>query len=550
MAIQRIELTEWLPDQPGLTGALTDAKNVVSQQVGYGPFPSAVNFSEAASDNLISVYGAREPNGDTELFTASLANIYSVSGVGVLTNVSYLTGTYDQSGTTTLTVTSNGHKLKTGDSVYLDFTSGTATDGQFTVTVTDANTFTVTTTSATTTGNVTIKPSSSGYTTASNERFRFTQFGDVVIATNNSQRLQSWTLGTSTAFRNLSDDAPIAKFITVVRDFVVCANVKESGTQQQYRVQWSGLNDETTWTSSQVTQSDYQDLPDGGQIVGIRGGEFGVIFLERAIYRMSYIGTPFVFQFDNISRNKGCSVAGSIAQYAGITFYLSDDGFYMCDGQQVIPIGTEKVDRWFFANAAASDFPNMSAAVDPLRKLVLWNFLAIDGTRKLIIYNFATKKWTYAIAGSSYISEATTAALTLDQIDSISASIDALDQSLDSPLFLGGKYFLGGTLDTRVITYTGTYLTGNIQTGDIGSQRSVITLVRPQIDNGSASISVASRQQLDDEIVYGTAVQASSENRVSLRSGGNYHRIQITPTGNNWKNAVAVDIDVVGQGVR
>ena len=294
MATQRIELTEWLPDQPGLTGALTDAKNVISQQVGYGPFPSATNFSEAASENLISLYGAREPDGDTQMFTAGLSKIYAVSGVGGLTDVSYFTGTYAQSGTTTLTVTSNGHKLKTGDSIYLDFTSGTATDGTFTVTVSDANTFTVTTTSATTSGNVTIKPSASGYTTASRERFRFTQFGDVVITTNNAQRLQSWTLGTSTAFHNLSDDAPIAKFITVVRDFVVCANIKESGTQQQYRVQWSGLNDETTWTSSQVTQSDYQDLPDGGQIVGIRGGEFGVIFLERAIYRMTYIGTPFV----------------------------------------------------------------------------------------------------------------------------------------------------------------------------------------------------------------------------------------------------------------
>ena len=153
-------------------------------------------------------------------------------------------------------------------------------------------------------------------------------------------------------------------------------------------------------------------------------------------------------------------------------------------------------------------------------------------------------------AGSDYISEATTAALTLEQIDSISASIDALDQSLDSPLFLGGKYFLGGTLSTKVITYTGSYLTGNIQTGDIGSQRSVITLIRPQIDNGSASVAVASRQQLDDDISYGTAVSASSENRVSLRSGGNYHRIQIVPTGNNWKNAIAVDVEVIGQGVR
>ncbi len=47
-----------------------------------------------------------------------------------------------------------------------------------------------------------------------------------------------------------------------------------------------------------------------------------------------------------------------------------------------------------------------------------------------------------------------------------------------------------------------------------------------------------------------TAVAADSENRVSLRSAGRYHRIQIVPTGADWKNAVAVDVDVVGQGIR
>lgn len=38
MATQRIQLGEWMPDQSGITGALTNAKNVVSQAVGYGPF--------------------------------------------------------------------------------------------------------------------------------------------------------------------------------------------------------------------------------------------------------------------------------------------------------------------------------------------------------------------------------------------------------------------------------------------------------------------------------------------------------------------------------
>jgi hypothetical protein len=65
-----------------------------------------------------------------------------------------LTGTYSQTGTT-VTVTITGHGYITGQLAFLDFTTGTAVDGLYTVTVTDANTFTVTQASRTTSGNVT-----------------------------------------------------------------------------------------------------------------------------------------------------------------------------------------------------------------------------------------------------------------------------------------------------------------------------------------------------------------------------------------------------------
>jgi hypothetical protein len=66
------------------------------------------------------------------------------------------TGTYNVPGSTTCTVTIANHGLTTGTRVYLDFTSGTATDNTFEVTVVDDNSFTVTVTSATTSGNVTM----------------------------------------------------------------------------------------------------------------------------------------------------------------------------------------------------------------------------------------------------------------------------------------------------------------------------------------------------------------------------------------------------------
>ena len=67
-----------------------------------------------------------------------------------------LSGTYNIPGSTTCTVTITAHGLATGDRVWLDFTSGSAVDNVYEVTVTSANAFTVTTASLTTNGNVTM----------------------------------------------------------------------------------------------------------------------------------------------------------------------------------------------------------------------------------------------------------------------------------------------------------------------------------------------------------------------------------------------------------
>lgn len=479
MGTARIDFGSWLPDQPGLAGNLTEAKNVIPQAVGYGPLPSAATFSAAASENLRSLVAGKQPNGETKLFAAGTTKIYDVSSVGVLTDVS----------------------------------------------------------------------KSGGYTTATGDKFRFTQFGNSIIGTNNSEKLQVWTLGSSTAFADLSASAPIAKYITVVRDFVVVANTYESGNKP-FRVRWSGLNDETSWTESTTTQADHQDIPDGGQIVGIRGGEFGLVLLERSIHRMSYVGAPYYFQFDNISRGKGCAAAGSIGQYQGLTFFLSDDGFYLCDGQTVTPIGAEQVDRWFYDTCDEGDFATMSSAVDPIRKLVMWNFKGKDDVRYLLIYNFATKKWSYGLAMTDYIAEASTANATVEGLDSISGSIDTMTTSWDSAVYLGGKFFLGGTSGAYVMVYNGASQTAEIITGDFDARgRSLITLARPQIDGGAANVSVASRDLLSDSLSYGDVVASDDDNRAPLRASGKYHRIKITPTG-SWKTAIAVDLEVQAQGTR
>ncbi len=84
------------------------------------------------------------------------ANTTAATRNVIFANNSTLTGTYNIPGSTTCTVTITNHGLATRDRVYLDFTTGTATDNIYAVTVTGANTFTVTTASLTTSGNVTM----------------------------------------------------------------------------------------------------------------------------------------------------------------------------------------------------------------------------------------------------------------------------------------------------------------------------------------------------------------------------------------------------------
>jgi hypothetical protein len=334
--------------------------------------------------------------------------------------------------------------------------------------------------------------------------------------------------------------------VTTVRDFVVAANV----VGEESTVYWSDLNDEADWTPSATSQSDSQVIADGGDIRGITGGEFGLVLLEKAISRMSYVGAPLFFQFDTIARNIGCYASSSIAQFGNLVFFLSDDGFYVCDGQTVTPIGAEKIDRYFFTFADQSKIDEMSSSIDVIRKLIIWQYTDIFAQKRLIIYNFQTKKWSEGTTTSTYVSTLAQAGVTLEGLDTY-GTVDSIDTSFDSRIWAGGKFVLAGVKDAKIITFTGSNKSGYVTTGDIGNgNQSIIMLAKPKVDTGSASVSVASRALLNEVPSFGTAVAADSENRVSLRAGGKYHRVRVFPSGANWKTAAGVEIDLVPQGGR
>jgi hypothetical protein len=556
MAISRITFGEWTPDQPGLANGLQKAENVFSKAIGYGAINAAEDYSAAASENLNNVVAGKTAAGATVVFAGGATKLFKLdtgdlSLDSVVKASRTITNVVKTSGTVTIT-TSAAHGFSIGDSVTVAATSNTAVNGTFTVdTVPTTTTFTylqsgsnIPTTADT--GTVSFQ-----YTTPTNQRWRFTQFGNVLIAANGGNRLQGYNLNSSTTFQDLAADAPQSRYVTVVRDFVVSAYVNSS-TVYPYRVQWSALGDESNWANSATTQADFQDIPDGGSIVGLTGGEFGLVFMDRSIHRMTYVGSPLVFQFDNISRNLGCYEANSIVQYGGTSFFLSDDGFYACDGQQLIPIGNEKVNRYFFSDVDEGSLSLMSAAVDPFRKLVVWAYASQSSATvdKLLIYNYQTGKWTSGTTDASRVASSSTPSFDLEGMD-VFGNLEQIMSSFDDRVWLGGKMQFAGVKNTKIVTFTGNGNTAIIETGDIEMPgvTSAITLAKPIVDGGSGNVALVSRRLLSEQVVFGTQTVADSENRVSIRGIGRYHRLQLTPTG-QWTNTVGIDVDMNPLGSR
>jgi len=90
-----------------------------------------------------------------ELTNKSIIELYSVElKPNVHFKATAQTGTYSQSGTT-ITISATGHGMPVGTIVVLDFTSGNASDGVYTIQTESTNQFTVTATgSESTSGNV------------------------------------------------------------------------------------------------------------------------------------------------------------------------------------------------------------------------------------------------------------------------------------------------------------------------------------------------------------------------------------------------------------
>lgn len=377
-------------------------------------------------------------------------------------------------------------------------------------------------------------------------RWRFTQFGDVAIAVNGGPTYAVDLLaGTASAL----DGAPTATDVATVRDFVVYGGANGNDAL----VQWSGFNDYTKNTPGR-DQAGFQPMLDGGGVQGICGGEYGIIVQRSSVRRMTYTGGDFVWQFDVIAPEVGAISKGSIAQSGRRVYFLSDRGFMYCDGNNVTPIGAERVDDTFFKSYSRAQLDTMYAAIDPRRTTVAW--LVPGSPGKLWVYNWQLDRWTIIALDAIGLFRGFTSSITLEQLNTLyPGGLDTIPFSLDSTRFSGGDpLLLLANAQGAIGALSGSNMAASLTTAYVeyaDGRGTRLRAIRPITDaTDGITITMDCRQRLGDITVLTSRSTLMPSGDVPVRASGRYIALTMAmDAGAVWQSVQGVEpIYAVGGG--
>ncbi len=342
---------------------------------------------------------------------------------------------------------------------------------------------------------------------------------------------------------------PAAKFAAVVRSQLLLGYTYESSTYYPNRVWWSAFDDFEGWTSG-TNQAGSSDLQQGGEVTGIVGGEYGLIFQAKAVTRVNYIGSPSVWEFDPIDTRRGAIAPGSIVKAGRDVYFYSDQGFMAVrDGSVVEPVG-RVIERWFkqeselegSGTTTAEWTDRVRGVYDEVSGYIVWAWNdggnSDDSNSRLLFFNTnlpPDEAWsTSTIAAHSLYAEP--AQLASDTLmvfgigmitgaDGGTFTIDTITDTKDQ-FALDGKLVTGTIFNESRLTYLSearAYITSAPGTG-LGGEYDVTPLYLTQLMG-------------DENFTTGTTVSSDEYGKTDHNLEARYIRLQFDITGNRWAKA-------------
>lgn len=221
------------------------------------------------------------------------------------------------------------------------------------------------------------------------QRWRFTQFGDDLLAFSSGQ-IPQFALGPTGTFAVLGGLPDHAPLVVSVAGFVVLGD----GTF------WysSAAGTDNNWTPSVQTLAATGALYDfPGPITAVTQILRNIaMFKGTAMWIGKFIGPPTTWQFDVVSENVGTFGQESVVSLSDSLAFLGTDDFYVCSGYAPQRIPNSPI-AWFFDNADPARLANVLGRYDSINSVIWWHFQSpTAGTTaydRYVAYNIRAQRW-------------------------------------------------------------------------------------------------------------------------------------------------------------
>jgi hypothetical protein len=283
------------------------------------------------------------------------------------------------------------------------------------------------------------------------------------------------------------------------------------------------------------------------------------VFQDQAIRRMSYIpGSDLIFQIERIAQDQGLFAPYSIVRAGIHTFFHSAQGFFkIAPGGLPEPIGREKTDRTFFTDLDKTELRMFIGASDPRSTRVFWAYKSTSGVTglydKIIGYDYVLDRFFQIDMSGEYLLGLSQPGITLENLDSLSASIDALAASLDSFAVATQPLIAQFSSEHKMGFFSGSNLEATLETAEQGTDGRRITVLgfRPITDAPSFYGSCSYRETQQDTPTSTVEIARNSRTgRCDMRRSTRYSRFKIRiPAATSWSFAAGVEPDVKVEGL-
>jgi len=186
-------------------------------------------------------------------------------------------------------------------------------------------------------------------------------------------------------------NAPTARAILTTAEGILMALAADNNPRY---IKWSDIQNNTDWTPTATNQARDQLLQTQGEIMtGKRVPGGNLILTDEGAFRATYVGAPFVYQFDRVGSGCGIVSRQAIAVTQQATYWMGRNGFFVYNGfVQPLPCDIQDV---VFSDYNSQQEAKVSAVLIAEHNEVWWFYCSSDSIEidRAVSLNTAEGTW-------------------------------------------------------------------------------------------------------------------------------------------------------------